>query len=316
MGIAILLGRASSRRWLPILAVVMFGCGFAIAQEPAGGDARLAVARGLVSKGDFKAAEVELRGMLSAEGKPAEASYLLGYVLLRLNRPKESLEVYTQAAALRTPSAEELKSVADDYVLLGDFTDADKWMLRAVRMSGKDADLWYGLGRIRFSLQRYQDAVSCFEKALELAPRSVKAEDNLGLAYAGLNRREDAAAAYKQALEWQKDAAHPNEQPMLNLAIAYSEDGKYDEALPLLVQAVAIAPGDPQIHERLGQVYLKKDRLEEARKEFERAVELAPDKGAYHYLLGRVYHRLGLEDRSKDELSRAAALNGTHSTPE
>ena len=271
-------------------------------------------------KGDFKAAEVELRGMLSADGKPVEAEYLLGYVLLRLNRPKESLEVYTRAAALRTPSAEELKGVADDYVLLSDFPDADKWMLRAVRMNGKDADLWYGLGRIRYSLQRYEDAVSCFRKALELAPRSVKAEDNLGLAYRGLNRRGDAMAAFKQALEWQKDAARQNqplsEQPILNLAVMYADEGQYDEAVPLLLQAVAIAPGDPRIHEQLGQAYAKKDRLEEARREFERAVELAPDQGAYHYLLGRVYHRLGLEEQSKAELSRAGVLNGTHSTPE
>jgi tetratricopeptide (TPR) repeat protein len=286
------------------------------AQDSASVDSRLLLARELVAKGDFKGAEPMLRGMISADGNPVEAEYLLGYVLLRLNRPKESLDVYTRAAALRTPEAEDLKRVADDYVLLTDFDDADRWMLRAVRMQSKDADLWYGLGRIRYSLQHFQDAVTCFQKALLLAPTSVKAEDNLGLAYEGLNRREDAVAAYQRALELQKNSARQSEQPMLNLGIVYVDDGKLDEALPLLTRAAEIAPGDPRIHEQLGQLYLKKDHLHEARAEFERAVGLLPNKAAYHYLLGRVLQRLGQVDEAKAEMERATALNGTHSSPE
>jgi tetratricopeptide (TPR) repeat protein len=271
-----------------------------------------------VEREDFKRAEAELRQILSADGKPVEAEYLLGYVLLRLNRPKDSLEAYTRAARLRTPRAEDLEHVADDYVLLNDFDDADRWMLRAVRMNDKDANLWYGLGRIRYSLQRFQDALGCFQKALALKPDSVggqvKAEDNLGLAYEGLNQREHAVAAYKRALALQTDVAHPSEQPMLNLAILYVEDANFDEALPLLSRAKEIAPADPRIHEQLGQLYLKTGRLEDARAELERSVGLAPERGSYHYLLGRVLQRLGQADRAKAEMDRAAELNGTHSS--
>ena len=300
---------------LALMIALGFAEGHGQEPAPAGGD-ELVTARGLVARGDFKGAEAELRARMAADGRPAEAGFLLGYVLLRQNRPKESLAEYTRAATLRTPAAEDLKNVADDYVLLEDFADADRWMLRAVRMSEKDADLWYGLGRIRYSLQRFQDAVVCFQKALVLAPGNVKAENNLGLAYEGLNRRDDAVVAYRQALEWQKDAAHPSEQPMLNLAIVYVDEEKLDEALPLLKKAAEIAPGNARIHEQLGQVFLKQSKAEEARVEFEKAVDLAPDRGAYHYLLGRTYHRLGLEDKAKVEMDRAAALNGTHSTPE
>ena len=283
-------------------------------------DVWLASARAAVDRGDFQGAEAELRRIVSADGNPVEAEYLLGYVLLRLNRPKDSLEMYTRAATLQTPKAEDLEHVADDYVLLNDFDDADRWMLRAVRMNDKDANLWYGLGRIRFSLQRFQDAKACFEKALALKPDSVagqvRIEDNLGLAYEGLNHREDAIAAYKRALALQKNAGHPSEQPMLNLAILYVEDSRFEDALPLLRRAEEIAPTSPRIHEQLGQLYLKTNRLEDSRTELERSVELAPDRGPYHYLLGRVLQRLGQADRAKAEMDRSAELNSTHVSPD
>jgi tetratricopeptide (TPR) repeat protein len=279
-------------------------------------DSALSAARQSIEHGDFKTAEPILREYIRGNERSAEAEFLLGFVLFRLDRPKESLAEYTRAASLNSPSAEDLKNIAEDYVLLDDYSDADKWMLRSVQMNAKDAESWYALGRIRYTEQRFQDAVACFEKALGLAPKSVKAADNLGLAYEGLNRTEDAMDAFRRALDWQKDAEHPSEQPMLNLASVFVEQGKLDDALPLLMRAEAIAPKNSKIREQLGQLYLKKERLNDAQREFEAAVADAPESAAYHFLLGRVYHRQGQDEKAKAEFERAAALNGTHSTPQ
>ncbi len=300
------------------LAASGFGQVPAVAAAPA---VSLERARALMAGGDFGAAEALLREETQREAGSAEAAYLYGLVLLRVNKPKESLAEYTRAASLRVPTAEELRHVAEDYVLLNDYSDADRWMLRAVQMNGKDADSWYGLGRIRYTEQRFQDAVDCFQKVLELSPRMVKAADNLGLAYVGLNRRDEAIAAFQRALEWQKEGSGStsgrlSEQPMLNLAIVYLEMERLDDALPLLRQAAGIAPKDPRIREQLGQALVQKGELAEAREEFQAAVTLDPEKASYHFLLGRVDHRLGLEVESKAEMARAAALNGTHSTPD
>ena len=271
-------------------------------------------ARGLVGREAFREAEPALREAIKADPKSADAAYLLAYTLLRLNKPKDALSEYTEAAKLRVPNSKELKHVSDAYVLLGDMDDADRWMLRAVRMDDKDADAWYGLGRIRYTEQRFKDALQCFQKTLQLAPRTVKAGDNLGLAYEGLNRTEEAIQAFRAAIEWQKGAAHPSEQPLLNLGTVLVEQGDADGALPLLEQAVKISPGDAKIREQLGNAYVAKDRLAEAEKEFRAAVETTPDSAAYHYLLARVLHREGKEVESKAEFTRSAELNGTHSS--
>ena len=272
-------------------------------------------ARHLVAAGEFKEAEIRLRAYLSQNETSADGRFLLGYVLLRLNNPKESLAEYTHAARLQRPSAEDLKNVALAYVLLEDYDDAQKWMRRSIAMNDKDPDAWYGLGRILYTKQRFQDAVDSFEKTLALDPTSVKAEDNLGLAYEGLNRTEDAIKAYRAALALEPNSKESSsEQPMLNLATIFIHHGRTDEALPLLIKAASISPRDPKIREQLGHLYLQQGRLEEAQHEFEETVALSPDSSAFHFLLGQVYRREGLNDKANTEFSRAAALNGSHST--
>lgn len=276
-------------------------------------------AKQLIATGDFSRAKAFLRFYLSTNERSGSGRFLLAYVLLRLNEPKESLAEYTHAAQLQSPSAEDLKNVALAYVLLEDYEDAEKWMKRSVHLNEKDPDAWYGLGRILYTKQQFQAAANCFEKALALNPMSVKAEDNLGLAYEGLNRTEDAIKSYRAALALQRDSKEsndkpPSEQPMLNLATILIHHGHTEEALPLLIKAASIAPRDPKIREQLGHLYLQQGRLNEAQHEFEEAVTFSPDSSALHFLLGQVYRRQGLNDKAKDEFTRSAELNGSHST--
>src|SRR5882757_1751627 len=276
----------------------------------------LTAARQLVHDGRFAQAEAVLRPLMAADPMAAEPRYLLAYALLREDRPAESLKEYTSAAALRTPTAAELRSVALDYVLLKALPEADQWMNRALAMDANDAETWYAMGRLRYTQGRYSDALTCFEKTLVLNPHSVKGENNLGLAYEALNRNDDAVCAYRNAIAWQKDDPAPSEQPLLNLAILLQHRNQLPEAQQLLEQAARIAPKEPRIHENLGQVYLHTDRAADAVKEFADAVRLAPQNPRYHYLLGQAYRRTGEEGQAKQEFARSAALNGTHSTPD
>ncbi len=278
-------------------------------------ESTLQAARNLMDAEQFSQAAAALRLFLRTENRSAPAHTMLAYCLLRMDDPKDSLAEYTRAAAIQHPSAVDLQNVAKDYALLSDLSDADHWMMLSIQMNPKDPEGWYGLGRIRYSQQRFQDAADCFERALVLSPRSVKAENNLGLAYEGLNRSADAAAAYRNAIAWQQDSPHPSEQPLLNLGIALLHQGKLTEAQGLLTQAVAIAPRDPAIREQLGHLYLQLNQLGNAQQQFEQAIALSPQNPALHFLLGRVYRAEGEEQKAKVEFARSAALSGYHSTP-
>jgi Tfp pilus assembly protein PilF len=270
----------------------------------------------LMDAGEFKQAASDLGSFLKSDQNSAKAHAMLAYCMLRMGDPKGSLAEYTRSATLARPDSTDLQNVAKDYVLLNDLPDADHWMMLAVKMDPKDAEAWYGLGRIRYTQQRFQDAADCFERALVLDPRSAKAENNLGLSYEGLNRTDDATSAYRNAIKWQQGSEHPSEQPLLNLGIVLLHQGKLPEAEQLLTQAAAIAPRDSNIREQLGHLYLQTNELQKAQSQFEQAIALSPKNPALHFLLGRVYRAEGEDEKAKAEFARSEALSGYRSTPE
>lgn len=273
----------------------------------------LAQAKGSMDNHQWKVAEAQLRQYLTQHDSP-EARYALALTLFHEDRPNDSLAMYTRAAASRRPSAEDFHYIALDYVLLHGYTEADTWITRAAREDPSSGEIAYAMGRIKYTENRFAEAVTSFQRALELMPRSVKIEDNLGLAFEGLNEADKAIEAYQQAIAWQASNAHPSEQPLLNLGSLLTDRNDLGEALPLLQQAEALAPGNGKVHAALGKLYARQMNLPEAQRELEQAVNAEPNDAGLHFQLGQVYRKQGLQDKARQELARAAALAGTHST--
>jgi tetratricopeptide (TPR) repeat protein len=279
-------------------------------------DTPLAEARSLVNLGKFIEAERVMRRYLEVHKTSAEGHFLLGYVLFKRQDAKASLEQYTEGAKYQVPGAADLEVVASDYVLLKDYPDADKWFTKAVEWNPKDVLGWYYLGRTKYNENRFEEAIHVFQQCLKLDPHNVKAEDNLGLSYEGLNRTEEALAAYRTAIEWQRDVAVKNPEPFLNLGSLLVETERAEEGLPHLLEAVRLLPDDYRTHRQLGKAYMRLNQLEKARAELEKAVELAPQNAPVHFMLAQVYRKQGLMDKVKVETDRYTALTGTRSAPE
>jgi len=269
-----------------------------------------------VQRRDYEGAKAVLRKAIASGHDCADAHFLLAYVLLRQDLPKDSLAEYTLAAEQRTPSAEDLRNVALDYVLLNDYADAGRWALRSLESDKNDPETWYVLGRIKYSTGDFHSAVDCFQHSLALAPKSVKAQNNLGLAFEGLNEAEKAIDAYHAAIALQLNSTPQSEQPLLNLAALLIHRSQLEEALPLLLQAAVIAPAEPRVHEQLGQLYTRRQDFADARREYEKAVSLAPSDPRLHFLLGQAYRHSEMNKEAEQEFATAARLNGTHSTPQ
>jgi tetratricopeptide (TPR) repeat protein len=306
--------------------------------------ASLAEAKSLMEKGLVYDAERAARHHLESHADSAEGHFLLGYILFREiqagaagetmsegvktldvrpadpktrdEKARESLAEFTAGAQYHDPNAFDLKIVALDYVLLGDYVDADKWLTRSVAWNPQDTDAWYYLGRARYNENKFSDAISAFQQCLKLSPRSVRAEDNLGLALAGLGSNEEATAAYKQAMDWQSQSSFKNPGPYIDLGSLLLDENRPEEAATYLLQAIEIAPRESRAHELLGKAYTRMEQLPKAQSELERATELAPQNANLHCMLAPVYRKQGIADKAKAEFDRCAALSGSHSTPE
>ncbi|RKU07641.1 hypothetical protein C6503_24450 [Candidatus Poribacteria bacterium] len=115
----------------------------------------------------------------------------------------------------------------------------------------------------------------------------------LGLAYTGLEKFEDAIAAYQRAIASAPDWAHIHAA----LGSAYANTHRYAEALDAYKVAVALDPRDKMIHHQLGNVYSKRGENAAAVRHQLRAIAIAPKFAAAHYQLGLLYaHEKRWED--------------------
>jgi tetratricopeptide (TPR) repeat protein len=265
--------------------------------------------------GQYAEAEKILRARLTDHASEAEARYLLAYALFRENKPADSLKEYTEAARQRAPRATELKTVALDYVLLNDYDDAEHWARYSLSLDANDAEAWYEFGRIEYTLNRFRAAVDAFQRALQLDPVSVKAENNLGLALEGLNRTDEALIAFRKAVAMQASSQRPSEQPLLNLAKLLIDRNHLDEALPLLQQASQISPRDWKTLAQLGRLYSEKGELSAAREALEQAVAIEPQKASLHFQLGQIYRKSGAPEKASREFATTKGLLGANSSP-
>src|SRR5215813_1720426 len=240
----------------------------AMKELPVGDD--LAKARELVGKSQFDEAEAATREFLKQHNNSAQGHFMLGLIHFRQapsqvrvsgiylspgdvpagainseareNKIRASLAEFTEGAKYGRPSAYDLKIVSLDYILLGDFASADKWLTLALQWEPKDAENWYYLGRTKYNENRFEEAIIAFKKSLEFKPRNVLAGDGLGLSYVGLNRAAEAIAVLREAISWQEKDSGKSPEPYIDLGDFLNQQGRFEEALPILQEAAAIAP--------------------------------------------------------------------------
>jgi len=269
--------------------------------DPAATPALLYRGKALVNLGQFEEAAAALDSYSKTHPQSDDALYLLAYIRFRQNQPKESLRLFTDAASLKNPTADDLKVVALDYVLLGDYADAARYLEDSLAMDPGNIEARYHLGRVRYQQNRFDQAIAAFREVVRRDPGNVKAHDNLGLSLEAKNEVEGAIAAYREAIRLDASLTVHDEQPYLNLGVLLAKSKRTEEAIPLLVRASSIAPNSGKVHYQLAKAYFDLNRFGDAQREAEKAVSLDPGESPDHYLLGRIYQRSGKSELAGEQ---------------
>ncbi len=121
-------------------------------------------------------------------------------------------------------------------------------------------------------VQRWDQAIRAYQKALEVRPGNTSVMVNLGLAEAYGGDYPSAVTTLRQAI-----AVDP-QLPLAWLNLGYSLENLGDEAGAEAAyrQAIAVNGSEPLPHFNLGAVLLRRGQLQSAIDEFERTVELQP----------------------------------------
>jgi tetratricopeptide (TPR) repeat protein len=277
-------------------------------RNPEKTDALLFRGKSLVNLKKYDDAAAALQSYARLHPQSDDAAYLLAFIAFREDKPKESLDLFTNAAKLKPPTANDLKIVALDYALLADYTDAAHYLELSLQMDPEDVEARYHLGRVRYQQNQFDAAIAAFQEVIKREPGSVKAHDNLGLCYEAKNQVAPAIAAYKKAIELDKADTSHSEQPYLNLGALLAKSGRVDEAIPFLLRAEEITPDAFKVRYELGKAYFDSNHVDLALPQAEEAIKLSPNDSSGHYLLGRIYQKQGKADQAKEQFRLTSQL--------
>jgi tetratricopeptide (TPR) repeat protein len=145
------------------------------------------------------------------------------------------------------------------------------------------------LGDIYHQLERYDDALSEYNKALSIAPGDSAAMLGLASAYLSNNNIDRAAQTAQSALN------RMPQDPELNLIMAETlvARGHYAEAEPFLMKSLNTKPQMlGHVHALIGKVYAETGRTRQAIDQLKMG-ESSDENGSVHYLLARLYRESG-----------------------
>ncbi len=135
---------------------------------------------------------------------------------------------------------------------------------------------------------RPDEAISAFQKSLDLDPSNAATYGEMALAYEAAGRLTDAEESDLKATtlrpgDWSTRSA---------LALFYYRHGRYAEAIPLFRRGLELAPDNISLYTNLGATYWMNGQLDEAAASWERSLALRPSPSAYSNL-GTVYFYQG-----------------------
>jgi tetratricopeptide (TPR) repeat protein len=227
--------------------------------------------------------------------------YVAGYLRYRNNETKESMMLATKAYRFAPKDWRIHQLFALNYISF-EMLEAAKLSLRqAISLKPDNAELYYQLARLYFTLGSFVDSIEISKKALAFVPDYPEVYHNLALSYEGSGNVALAIQNFEKAIELNRKYNRQDEWPYIDFAVYQRMGGKPEAVMPLLQEALRINPHSAKANYEMGELLRDLRRYEEARKYTEIAHELDPCNAGAIYGLAILTRQLG-------DLTRSTAL--------
>jgi tetratricopeptide (TPR) repeat protein len=236
------------------------------------------------------------RRVTSGNRSTDEMGTLMLQVLTRNDRERALLDVARAEdwLAERPDSFKEHNNLGNALLELDRIDEAIHHYRRALELEPELDDARYNMGVALWKLGRVADAMVQFREVVSRDPEYAAAYNNLGQALLSLGRTEEAVGQFRRALELRPsfEVAH------YNLGLALAELGRDDEAVEEYRRTLEIEPGFAMAHNNLGTIHHARGRLDEAIRHYRRALEIDSEIKEAHNNLGQALCSQGREEEA------------------
>jgi len=246
----------------------------ALRKAPNNAEARNYAGNVVRRKGDLARAEQLYRDAIEADPRYPGAYNNLGLMLQQRGKLEEAEQLYRKGLK-QAPRAPLLHNSLGGVLLLrGKADEAEKEIRAALELDPKMAEAYNNLGILNAQGSNAKEAVHNFEQAIAADPRSVDGHFNLAKASVILGQADRALSVLAKVVE----RAPKHVDACIGAGEMAYKLGRDDAAIGYFERAKALEPGIPRLHQRLGDLYLRKGDRKRAAEEWGRSLAISPNQ--------------------------------------
>jgi tetratricopeptide (TPR) repeat protein len=235
--------------------------------DPSDTESALWLARLYRLRNEHDKAEVVLRGILKNDPDNEAAIEQLTQLLLDEGKSADAVSLL-EGMASKAPSPVLLDLLGDAYTQTKDLPKAEDAYRKATELDPSELSHLRGLGQTLMAEEKYAEALVVYQKLIDLMPDEGDNYLRIAQIYRELHQLDKAEESLLKARQYEPGSL----EVMYNEAMLYQAQGRYDDAIRVLSDAVTGVKGQSPVlpsrrrslailYQQLGLVYQQKQNF-------------------------------------------------------
>ncbi|MCR4442732.1 MAG: tetratricopeptide repeat protein [Peptococcaceae bacterium] len=199
-----------------------------------------------------------------------EALYAKGEIRLRREDYEGAFQCFRQCLEQEPEDAGTLNNLGLCCLGQNEPVQALSYLERAVKIIKNDGTILYNCATVYIRLGRYKEAAVLLHK-IKGGEDQAEIAAALGFCYGMLNKYEESLCYYRKALALDAN----NREALLNMAAVYAKKGEAGQALEILKNIMAKNSKDPEVLNNIAWVYESMEDLKTAEKHYYRGLAIS-----------------------------------------
>ena len=239
----------------------------------------------------------------------------LGFAIAPSKKPQRSIEPKQKGtikdsskSGIRSGKSREAHKLLKQGNVLTDQARYDEAIAcydKVIEINPKNKWGWINKGETLCDMGKYEEAIKTYDKALEIFPQSADLWCNKGFALIDSNKNEDAIVAFDKAIEIKPKFA----DAWYGKGIALADMERYEEAIDAYNKAIEIRPKYVFAWNNKGLALADQGKCEEAIEAYDEAIRLDPKLAFAWSNKGSALDDQGKLDRAVEAYNKAIEID-------